>query len=225
MIPDLSPLFAQYERLRSSVDRAFAQVDQICPGCVSCHKGCSDCCHALFDISLIEAMYLNKAFKDKFGFGPERSAILERAEQADRQLARMKRQLFLEQKHGESTESIFQEASELRMRCPLLDENDQCLLYDARPVTCRAYGIPTSIAGKGHVCGSSGFAKGGEYPTVKLDKIQDALRDLSVAVEQAVNSRFDKLHEVYMPVSMALLTSFDERFLGIGEAKPERWER
>ena len=48
---------------------------------------------------------------------------------------------------------------------------------------------------------------------------------MSIAIEQAVHSRFDKLHEVYMPVSMALLTSFDDRFLGIGEAKPERWER
>ena len=75
------------------------------------------------------------------------------------------------------------------------------------------------------MCGSSGFAQGGSYPTVKLDKIQDALRDMSIAIEQAVHSRFDKLHEVYMPVSMALLTSFDDRFLGIGEAKPERWER
>ncbi len=225
MVPDLSPIFTQYERLRSFVDGAFAQVDQKCPGCVLCHVGCSDCCHALFDLSLVEAMYLNKAFREKFGYGPERSAILERAEQADRKLTRIKKKLYLDQKHGEATDAIFHEASEERMRCPLLGDNDECVLYDARPITCRAYGIPTSIGGQGHVCGSSRFAQGGEYPTVKLDKIQDALRDMSIAIEKGVRSRFDKLHEVYMPVSMALLTSFDDRFLGIGEAKPERWER
>ncbi len=225
MVPDLSPIFSQYERLRSYVDRAFEQVQGLCPGCVTCRPSCSDCCHALFDLSLVEAMYLNQAFKKTFGYGPERSTVLERAEQADRQLARIKKSLYMEQKQGEDNETIIREAAEMRMRCPLLDDNERCALYDARPITCRAYGIPTSIGGHGHVCGISGFARGGQYPTVKLDKIQDALRDMSVAIEQAVESRFDKLHEVYMPVSMALLTSFDERFLGIGPARPERWER
>jgi len=60
-----------------------------------------------------------------------------------------------------------------------------------------------------------------KYPTVKLDKIQNALQDMSLAIERGVQSRFDKLHEVYMPLSMALLTNFDESFLGIGPAKPE----
>ncbi|MDO5536594.1 MAG: YkgJ family cysteine cluster protein [Desulfovibrionaceae bacterium] len=225
MVPDLSPIFTQYERLRAYVDAAFNQVSNLCAGCVTCHSGCSDCCHALFDLSLVEAMYINRAFRQTFDYGPERSAILERAEKIDRQLARIKKNLYMESKHGEEEAAIVHEAAEMRVRCPLLDDSNQCVLYEARPITCRAYGIPTSIAGQGHVCGSSGFARGGQYPTVKLDKIQDALRDMSVAIEQAVNSRFDKLHEVYMPVSMALLTSFDDRFLGIGEARPERWER
>ncbi len=225
MVPDLSPIFTQYERLRAYVDRAFEQVDRTCAGCVTCRPGCSDFCHALFELYLVEAMYLNQAFRKAFSYGRERSALLERAETADRQLARIKKSLYMESKKGEDEEVIMQEASEMRMRCPLLDDSDRCVLYEARPITCRAYGVPTSIGGRGHVCGVSGFARGGQYPTVKLDKIQDALRDMSVAIEQAVESRFDKLHEVYMPVSMALLTSFDEKFLGIGPARPERWER
>ena len=44
---------------------------------------------------------------------------------------------------------------------------------------------------------------------------------MRLAIERGVQSRFDKLHEVYMPLSMALLTNFDESFLGIGPAKPE----
>ena len=28
------------------------------------------------------------------------------------------------------------------VRCPLLDEENRCLLYDARPITCRLYGVP-----------------------------------------------------------------------------------
>ncbi len=221
MVPDLSPIFAQYEQLRGYVDAAFARVEQTCPGCVTCHPGCSDCCHALFDLSLVEAMYLNRAFQKAFDYGPERSAVLERAEKTDRQLARIKKNLFLEEKKGKAPALIMEEVAGLRMRCPLLDEKDMCLLYEARPITCRAYGVPTSIAGKGHVCGTSAFVQGTQYPTVKLDRIQDTLLDLSLAVERAVGSRFDQLHEVYMPLSMALLTSFDDAFLGIGPARPE----
>lgn len=222
MVPDLSNIFEQYEKLRSSVDAAFASVAQRHPDCVTCHEGCSDCCHALFDLSLVEAMYLNRAFQKKFGYGPERSAIVERASEVDRRLARVKRDLFREEKEGRPTETILREAAGMRMRCPLLDDNDRCVLYEARPITCRAYGVPTSIAGAGHVCGVTGFRAGGNYPTLKLDRVQEALHDLSLALERGVKSRFDELHEVYMPVSMALITNFDETFLGIGPAPRER---
>ena len=36
-----------------------------------------------------------------------------------------------------------------------------------------------------------------------------------------VESRFKELHEVYVPLSMALLTRYDEAYLGIGPAKRE----
>ena len=222
MIPDLSPIFTAYEKLRDQVDGIFAQVlASQGPERVTCRKGCSDCCHALFDLTLVEAMYLNRAFGKAYGFGPERSAILERASEVDRMLARLKRDLFREEKKGIAPESIMKEAAGERMRCPLLGDDGLCALYEARPLTCRIYGIPTVIAGQGHVCGLSGFDKGGQYPTVKLDKIHKALDDMSLAIERGVQSRFDKLHEVYMPLSMALLTDFDEQFLGIGPARKE----
>ena len=133
----------------------------------------------------------------------------------------MKRDLFHEEKKGIDTMTIMNDAATMRMRCPLLGDDGLCELYDARPITCRLYGIPTVIGNQGHVCGFSGFKEGMKYPTVKLDKIQKALQDMSLAIERGVQSRFDKLHEVYMPLSMALLTNFDESFLGIGPAKPE----
>ncbi len=221
MIPDCSAVFAQYERLRGLVDAAFDKVRERHPDCVACVPGCSSCCHALFDLSLVEAMYINRAFNEKFGYGPERSALLERADRIDRRLARVKRDLFLEEKRGRGLESILEEAAELRVPCPLLDENESCVLYEARPITCRAYGVPTSIGGQGHVCGSSRFERGGHYPTLGLDGVQDTLASLSLALEKAVGSRFDSLHEVYMPLSMALITRFDESFLGVGPARPE----
>ena len=121
----------------------------------------------------------------------------------------------------DAMEHIMEEAAKARIRCPLLDSNDQCVLYDYRPITCRLYGIPTAIGGKGHVCGQSNFAAGASYPTVHLDKIQERLDRLSVEIRDRVQSRFKELHEVFVPVSMALLTNYDDAYLGIGPAPKE----
>lgn len=54
-----------------------------------------------------------------------------------------------------------------------------------------------------------------------LDKMQARLEDLSRELAAAVGTRFTELHEVYVPLSMALLTNYDETYLGVGPAKPE----
>ena len=102
MIPDLSSIFTRYEALRAEVDDLFGKVRGDYPQCVVCKEGCSDCCHALFDLSLVEAMYLHKAFEAAFAHGPERSAILERASDIDRLITRIKRDLYRAEKDGES---------------------------------------------------------------------------------------------------------------------------
>lgn len=221
MIPDLNHVFSRYESLRAEADALFSKVREAYPDCVTCREGCSDCCHALFDLSLVEAMYLNRAFNAAFDHGPERSAVLERASDIDRSATRLKRELFRAEKDGESAQAIMARAARIKLRCPLLDENDRCLLYEARPVTCRIYGVPTAIGGQGHVCGFSAFEKGKAYPSVHLDMMQARLEELSRDLARTVGSRFDELHEVYVPLSMALLTRYDEAYLGIGPAKPE----
>ncbi|MDR3362841.1 MAG: YkgJ family cysteine cluster protein [Desulfovibrio sp.] len=221
MLPDLSDIFSHYEAVRDNADSLFAKMQATHPDCVLCHEGCSDCCHALFDLPLVEAVYFKRAFDAAFGHGAQRSAILKRASETDRKLTRLKRRLFQEEKDGQSKEAIMARAAQIKLPCPLLDENDRCLLYDARPVTCRIYGVPMAIAGQGHVCGFSAFEKGKSYPTVHLDKMQARLDDLSRELEKTLRSRFAELHEVYMPISMTLLTTYDETWLGIGPEKRE----
>ena len=85
MIPDLQPIFAEYEKLRASCDAVFERIRHDHAQCVTCKEGCSDCCHALFDLSLVEAMYINRAFQQAFDYGPQRSAILTRAAETDPQ--------------------------------------------------------------------------------------------------------------------------------------------
>jgi Fe-S-cluster containining protein len=104
-----------------------------------------------------------------------------------------------------------------RVRCPLLNENARCDLYDWRPITCRVYGIPTAIDGKGHTCGQTGFAEGKPYPTVNLDAINKRLADLSCKIVESINTRYSEMGDMFVPVSMALLTKFDQEYLGIKE--------
>ncbi len=72
------------------------------------------------------------------------------------------------------------QAASARIRCPLLSDRGACILYEYRPITCRLYGIPTSIRGMGSTCGKSGFEKGRTYPTVNWDAIHERLFRLSV---------------------------------------------
>ena len=114
-----------------------------------------------------------------------------------------------------------------KMRCPLLNDEDLCDLYRFRPVTCRLYGIPLAIGGKGRTCGLSGFEKGAKYPTVNLEIIQNKLYVISRQFAQDIKSRFAGLGDLLVPLSMALLTDYDDEYLGIGatdgqeESKPD----
>lgn len=218
----LSPIFDAYEQLTRRADDLFRQVSEQFPAEVACVRGCSDCCHALFDLSLVEAMALNHAFNARFGFGAERSAVLSAAGEADRRAVRLKRGYYQRARQGATDEELLAMAASDRIRCPLLGPDDACVLYENRPITCRLYGIPTAIHGRAHVCPKCGFKAGGAYPTVALDRIQDQLADLSRKLAKALNSRFKELHTVYVPVSMALVTKYDDAYLGVGEAPKER---
>ncbi len=221
MIPDLSDIFTRYEALVAETDTLFAHVHTSYPDCVVCEQGCSDCCHALFDLSLVEAMYINKAFAEKVPYGKERSDILLKAADLDRQIVRMKRNFYRATKEGKNPEEIMAEAARVRMPCPLLDANNSCLLYEQRPITCRLYGIPLNINGRGHVCGKTMFSKGGNYPSVHVNTIHARLDGFSKDIAETVKSRFKELADVYVPVSMALITNYDKDYLGIGPAKKE----
>jgi hypothetical protein len=90
-----------------------------------------------------------------------------------------------------------------------------------RPITCRLYGAPLNIGGKLRVCGKSGFEPGGRYPAVDIAKLQDRLFDLSRQIVERAGGKFDYLAEMLVPVSMAMLSNYDDEFFGRGEAKED----
>ncbi|MBU0698948.1 MAG: YkgJ family cysteine cluster protein, partial [Proteobacteria bacterium] len=188
------------------------------PECVTCKIKCADCCHAIFDITLIEAIYINHQFDQKFQ-GQEREQLVEKSNGADRKVHMIKRNAYRKSQSGKKEIDILVELAAERCRCPLLNEKDLCDLYEYRPITCRLYGIPTSIGGAGHTCGKSGFVKGEQYPSVNLDVIQRKLFAISQELVSSIKTRYVKMAEMLIPVSMALITVYDLEYLGIDNSE------
>lgn len=207
--------FSNYEKLATAADQIFKKMKTEFPKETNCKIGCSDCCHALFDVSLVEALYLNHHFNRRFE-GKERAALVETANRADRTVYKIKRDARKRLERGHTEEELLVSLSAERVRCPLLDGKDQCIMYETRPITCRLYGVPTEIGGLSHSCGQTGFIKGKSYPTVHMDKMNEQLFALAVNLVREMGSKYTQLSELVMPVSAAILTDFNDDFLGVG---------
>ena len=215
---DFAPYFKKYEELVAKSDEAFERVRTAYAECVKCEEACADCCHALFDLTLIEALYINYKFNEKIE-SSEKAELLEKANRADRRVHKLKQKAHRDLQAGKSEEEILAGLAQERVRCPLLNKAELCDLYDNRPLTCRFYGIPTAIAGAGHTCGKSAFEKGEQYPTVNLDVVNSQLQRISMELIRDLKSRYAKLSDLLVPLSMALLTIYDDVYLGVGEEK------
>lgn len=216
MILNFTQYFDKYEIIVAIADVFFDKVKESHPECVKCKTNCSDCCYALFDLTLIEALYINNKIKEKFE-SEERGRLEEKANTADRAVFKLKKKAYDSFKSGKSEDEILTDLATKKIRCPLLNEDDRCDLYEFRPITCRLYGIPSSIGGVGHTCGKSGFKEGINYPTVNIEAIHKRLFEISDDLTKYINSKYVKLSELLMPVSMAILTEFDKEFLGVAD--------
>lgn len=216
---DFSRTFEKYEVLVAQVDKIFAAMQEAHKDCVRCKVYCCDCCYAVFDVTLIEAAYINHHF-NKSLTRRERRKVLNRAERADRKFYQIKRKLQkMYVKEGKSPEEVLSRLAKERVPCPLLNDGKLCDLYARRPITCRVYGIPTSIGGTPHICGESGFKEGTAYPTVNLDNMNHRLAELSKDLLQEIGVNNTKMHMSLVPVSAALMTTYDQEYFGIQQRR------
>ena len=211
---DFAPFFRKYEEIVAMADTVFERVKKQHPECVKCKLECSDCCYALFDLGLIEGLYINYHFNKKF-IGKERHSLIDKLNTADREVHRIKKKAYKDLEAGKNEEDILKDIAGKRIRCPLLNEQNLCDMYEYRPITCRLYGIPTTIGGLGHTCGKSGFVEGKQYPTVNLDILQNNLDKISAELVKEIKSRHVKMADMLVPLSMALLTNYNEEFFGL----------
>jgi hypothetical protein len=75
--------------------------------------------------------------------------------------------------------------------------------------------MPTSTGGIGHTCGKSDFVEGKPYPTANLDVIQKMLYEISAEFVGQIRTRHVKMGDLLVPLSMAILTVYDENYLGM----------
>ena len=151
---DFSYLLEPYEHLVAKADQAFQRMAGEYGECVKCEPHCANCCHAVFGLFLIEAVFLKHDF-DQLG-REERDAALKRGSAAEKEFQKLERTLEI---FKDDPQMRGYSLARARIRCPLLNDYNACILYPYRPITCRVYGIPTTIQGLPRVCGQSGFKK------------------------------------------------------------------
>lgn len=174
---DLDDIERSFKSLLSEVDKAFATLRQRYGNEVRCEPGCDDCCHAVFSVSLVEASFIEQYLREHLLAG--NPVLFERLAERAIEFRKEQKRLEKELPVAGNDPAASEEFGRWRIRCPMLDDASRCAIYDLRPLTCRAYGLPLSINGRGHVCGLSGFARGQDYPTIKMDNIHRYLLDLS----------------------------------------------
>ena len=202
---DISYLFEPYDNLVSKADQAFERMAGEFEGCIKCESHCADCCHAVFGLFMIEAVFLKHDF-DQLA-KEERDAALHRGSEADKEFEKLERSLEI---FKDDPQMRGYSLAKARIRCPLLNDDNECILYPYRPITCRVYGIPTMIQGAPRVCGKSGFKKEQSYPTFNLDGIHRELYQLSTELFEKKENKETEKASLLLSVSKVIKTPVEE---------------
>jgi len=198
-------LFKSYELLVDKAEAAFREMEKAHGSCMKCEPHCSDCCHAIFGLFLVEAGVLKEHF-DRLD-DEEKRAALSRCEEAEKSLERL--QNMLRAHEGDPQMQAYLMSRE-RIPCPLLNGNQECILYPYRPITCRVYGIPTKIQGKARVCWKTEFKKDERYPIFDLDGVYRDLFFLSTELIKSAGRDDPGKASLLISVSKAITTPLED---------------
>ena len=97
-----------------------------------------------------------------------------------------------------------------RIRCPLLDDHEECFIYHRRPITCRVYGIPIKMHGKTRACAKSDFKGGETYPVFDLDSVYRDLFILSRDLLHEAGVENEDKASLLISMSKALQTPLED---------------
>jgi Fe-S-cluster containining protein len=142
----MSRLPARDSQLVQITDEVTAHSQALSGSWLACRPGCTQCCHGVFAISQLDAIRLRHGLEELAQMDPVRAAaVLDRARLS---VARLSPEFPGDPATGILAESAadFDERFEAFANdepCPVLDpETGLCDLYEARPMTCRLFGLP-----------------------------------------------------------------------------------
>jgi len=131
----------EYRRLLDSIDQWFARCLEIGGEMLACRAGCSSCCRGLFDITLLDAFLLKRAFA-KLPVTIREEVLFKcrlRLNELQKRWPDLGQPFLL---NGLPEQEWTEMPEEDETPCPLLGEQGMCLVYEARPLICRLHGLP-----------------------------------------------------------------------------------
>lgn len=142
MKTSLDTILDGYGRLLATVDDWFARSIALDGKNIACTRGCSQCCRGLFDVTLLDALYLRRGF-ELLEPRLRQSAMARAGERLDRLREiwpDLEPPYMLNIRPEEDWDALMPDDDDTP--CPLLGDDGLCLVYRYRPMTCRLHGIP-----------------------------------------------------------------------------------
>ncbi len=197
---------------------------------MQCGRGCALCCHGLFDISVPDALVVARAF-DTLG-KEARRAVLDCASEIHQMIRNEAPDLsppfLLDQINEQRIDQIVDRVP--NARCPFLGTQNECLIYQDRPLACRLEGTPMVDIRDGLFGDWCELNFTGGVP-------QEALRDLErdyVEVQQCEDDLTESLTQRFLRKKLrratifipSLIVEFENYWRKLLQrAEPWRWSR
>lgn len=138
----MNEILDRYGLLLHEVDIWFARCLENFRSDITCREGCSACCRGLFDITLLDALYVKRGIdqlEPSLVAGLKKQALL-RLDEIRANIPTFTKPWFLDVLPGELVATMMPEDDQTP--CLLLSERGHCRIYSHRPMTCRLHGIP-----------------------------------------------------------------------------------
>ncbi|MBW6508702.1 MAG: YkgJ family cysteine cluster protein [Desulfuromonadales bacterium] len=137
----IQDILAEYRQLLGGIDRWFAACIEQSADQIACRPGCSACCRGLFEISLLDAALLQSDFSELAE--PVKKQVLVKARLRVSALQQRWPEFQPPYILNRLPDDEWQQMPEEDLTpCPLLGADGNCLVYQARPLTCRLHGLP-----------------------------------------------------------------------------------
>lgn len=134
-VADLSVFLAEYEALVREVEAKAAAARRSLNPANDCGRDSDGCCHCYFEMTLIEAVFLNNRLNRHLS-SAQRQEVINRAVEVSRRLRQVAGPVSPAGSAGEVAALYTAE----KLLCPL-SVGKNCLLYDYRPLRCRTWGV------------------------------------------------------------------------------------